>query len=400
STKARLPKEMEVVIVGNGPSALTMGYLLLGHQPYYAGGLAGCQPHPDPRLHALLSEQPANRELNLEEIALTNFMGSPRIVDPIARLLDALTHPLSDVGVGTPAKANQLRHTRKGPHWGIWAHLATSEMRALSHYSQLELPGLPFLMWRKTKNSAESGWRPGRKEVSQYYHNYAEVMGIARHCYEGVEVLGVRRTRGPFRYLVCGKAGGSQFFIRANHVVLATGSYTTPIPLQIEGSHLPGVYYGLDDLLRYTQPRRVLLVGTGLSAADALILHPLASCWKDDYPEYYRVYQLMRGAPCPGYEAFPDAHLEQLVPLHPQIEASLQLDGITHKRLVDAVLVLIGRRPNLELMSSVSATLTPDLHVYAIGALAGSTFRLKMAEKSPLYGCGDSRLTARGSYMA
>ncbi|KAI0217959.1 hypothetical protein L0F63_007147 [Massospora cicadina] len=347
STKARLPKEMEVVIVGNGPSALTMGYLLLGHQPYYAGGLAGCQPHPDPRLHALLSEQPANRELNLEEIALTNFMGSPRIVD-LSR------------GFWTPLP------TPKAPLGGIWAHLATSEMRALSHYSQLELPGLPFLMWRKTKNSAESGWRPGRKEVSQYYHNYAEVMGIARHCYEGVEVLGVRRTRGPFRYLVCGKAGGSQFFIRANHVVLATGSLYHPHPLcKLEGSHLPGVYYGLDDLLRYTQPRRVLLVGTGLSAADALIRlqasgvevihsfflqyprptrqrHPLASCWKDDYPEYYRVYQLMR---------------------------------------VDAVLVLIGRRPNLELMSSVSATLTPDLHVYAIGALAGSTFRLKMAEK-------------------
>ncbi|KAJ9057291.1 Oxidative stress-induced growth inhibitor 1 [Entomophthora muscae] len=222
-------------------------------------------------------------------------------------------------------------------------------------------------------------------------------MGIARHCHEGVEVLRVRRTTGPFRYLVYGKKGSTKFRVRANHVVLATGSFTTPIPLQISGSHIPGVFHELDELLRHAQPKRVLLVGTGLSAADALIRmqekgievvhsfflqyprpsrqrHPLASCWKDDYPEYHRVYQLMKGVSCPGYEAFPDAHLEKLVPHSHQIQASFHFNGDRHDRLVDAVLVLIGRRPNLELMSSVSATLTPDPHVYAIGALAGSSF--------------------------
>lgn len=139
--RRQLPKEMDVVIVGNGPSALTMGYLLLGHQAFYSGGQPGIEPHPDPRIHSILAEQPFNLENDLEELAQMDFSGSSRIVDPVARLLDSLAHPLSDVDPDQPTRLGWMRGRKaikfsilgKGPIGGIWAQLATSEMRALRY---------------------------------------------------------------------------------------------------------------------------------------------------------------------------------------------------------------------------------------------------------------------------
>lgn len=121
----------------------------------------------------------------------------------------------------------------------------------------------------------------------------------------------------------------------APHVVLATGAYDIPNRLGVEGENLPCVVHSLGEfekLLCHCEPSTstdpVLVVGAGLSAADAVLMAmesniPVIHVFrrrpsdptlifsklpKAMYPEYHRIHSLMNGKetselykPLPGH---------------------------------------------------------------------------------------------------
>lgn len=110
------------------------------------------------------------------------------------------------------------------------------------------------------------------------------------------------------------------FSLFAENVVLATGASDSPVRLCVEGENLPFVFHSISDFGSAISQRKldvnsdpVLIVGAGLSAADAVlsacnsnirVLHVFRKSVNDPdlifkqlpktlYPEYHKVYNMM-----------------------------------------------------------------------------------------------------------
>ena len=86
-----LPKCVDTLIIGNGPSALVLSYILHGHIPYYVGG------HHDAILDAKLQKSP--NLLHLTPDLYAHFLSSLRYSTqalPVNTLLDTLVRPNAD----------------------------------------------------------------------------------------------------------------------------------------------------------------------------------------------------------------------------------------------------------------------------------------------------------------
>lgn len=110
------------------------------------------------------------------------------------------------------------------------------------------------------------------------------------------------------------------FSLFAENVVLATGASDSPVRLCVEGENLPFVFHSISDFGSAISQRKldvnsdpVLIVGAGLSAADAVlsacnsnirVLHVFRKSANDPelifkqlpktlYPEYHKVYNMM-----------------------------------------------------------------------------------------------------------
>ncbi|XP_041961826.1 oxidative stress-induced growth inhibitor 2 [Alosa sapidissima] len=191
------------------------------------------------------------------------------------------------------------------------------------------------------------------------------------------------------------------FSLFAENVVLATGASDSPARLGVEGEDLPFVFHSVRALgaaltAGAAPSEPVLVVGAGLSAADAVlcarnhgipVLHAFRKRADDPqlifkqlpktlYPEYHRVYHMMcsqsppmapsptpssaspaSGAPAPApapapaagpkasYVSFPE---HCVVSFQPDMRCVLQGPGGSLRALkVSMALVLIGSHPNL-----------------------------------------------------
>ena len=181
----------------------------------------------------------------------------------------------------------------------------------------------------------------------------------------------------------------NDFCYRADRVVLATGTCDQPNYLHVPGEHLSYVSYSINDLDREiaqggvtSASEPVVVVGAGLSAADAILLAlhhkiPVVHVFRRDahdtghvlhklpeaiYPEYGHVLRLMRGeASEDGYRAFPghtiseflrDNHLQ----LRPMKTTSNNNNNICDTVLKTSLaLVLIGYRPDLSFLPKGSS---------------------------------------------
>lgn len=226
------------------------------------------------------------------------------------------------------------------------------------------------------------------------------------------------------------KAQGQRpFSLWARNVVLATGTFDSPARLGIPGEALPFVHHELSALEAATRAGTVtpasdpvLIVGAGLSAADAVLYArhcglPVIHAFRrrvDDpglvfnqlpkmlYPEYHKVHQMMReqSAPSPSpYEGY--RSLPQHRPLFFKEGRQAVLcdpNGQDQVLSVSLVLVLIGSHPNLSFLPGAGANLTLDPEqplsakrnpidvdpftyestrqegLYALGPLAGDNF--------------------------
>ncbi|GIY30690.1 oxidative stress-induced growth inhibitor 1 [Caerostris extrusa] len=211
----------EAVIIGNGPSAITLSYMLSGNWPYYNG-----LPHPIDFLQYRLEE---NRDKSLleQDLAYLSEGLEGRSLNPVSVLFDTLVHPQADLGVENESviswkfKAeNAIDHIvlGKGIPGGSWQKMDGSTL-TISLASWMELPNLSIQEWDACRNS----------------------------------------------YIT-------------PHVVLATGNSDKPNKLNAEGQDLPFVMYSLAELecmmykkMLLPNSDHLLIVGAGLSAADA---HP------------------------------------------------------------------------------------------------------------------------------
>uniref|UniRef100_A0A672J183 Oxidative stress induced growth inhibitor family member 2 n=1 Tax=Salarias fasciatus TaxID=181472 RepID=A0A672J183_SALFA len=289
------------VCVCNGPSGICLSYLLSGYKPYFDSATV----HPNPILYRKLQEtkQLAITEQDLEYLS-EGLEG--RSSNPVAVLFDTLLHPNADFGYEFPSVLQWRRDKQQHiPHvvlgratpGGAW-HAMEGSMLTISLGIWMELPGVNYRDLTGGKRRDATSDRATPEEISSYYRNYGEIRG-----YQQVQ----NDTHVPFSLF-------------AENVVLATGASDAPVRLGVEGEDLPFVFHSISDLGLAVSRRKldmnsdpVLIVGAGLSAADAVlcacssnirVLHVFRKGTDDPdlifkqlpktlYPEYHKVYNMM-----------------------------------------------------------------------------------------------------------
>ncbi|EOD44774.1 hypothetical protein UCRNP2_8511 [Neofusicoccum parvum UCRNP2] len=243
-------RDVDTVIVGNGPSALILSYILHGHIPYYA------RPHHDPLLRTKLESR--RNLLDLTPDLYAHFQSSLRYSTqalPINTLLDTLIRPNADTEIDPescvdwryePDKA--VSHVALGNAvcaGGQWADepvSASSDIGTLSYAEMLSLPGYSFAdHWKAVNGEPLPHFlRPTRTQVAAYYKAYPHAVGIEGSISSNAQVSQVSRTADGF-YI------GSHD-IRCKHLVLASGifSVNTPPPPLLSPLLFRSRYYNLN----------------------------------------------------------------------------------------------------------------------------------------------------------
>lgn len=310
-----IPSHVDTLIVGNGPSALILSFILHGNIPYYDP----TNPHPDPILHIKLSSSPCLLDVDVND--LTAHFAASRLsystqALPVNVLLDTLIRPLADTDPDeyhTRLKW-RLEAGRKVSHvvlgnttqvGGLWVDNPVSaswDIGTLSYAGMLSLPGYSFEEYYKNSNggSLPDFHRPTRREVAGYLAAYCKEVGIQDSVYTDVEVGNIQRVDAGF-YV------GSHN-ITCRHLVLASGIFSKLIPPRPSLRPL----YALP-APNSSSNAPLLVVGSGFTAADVIIsappnrkiIHifkwdpenrpsPLRACHPRAYPEYASVYRRMK----------------------------------------------------------------------------------------------------------
>lgn len=168
-----------------------------------------------------------------------------------------------------------------------------------------------------------------------------------------------------------------EFCLQAPHVVIATGTFDIPNRLGIPGENLPHAMHSLQDFEKCLKERRllpcmdpILVVGSGLSAADAILMSleanvPVIHVFRKGpndpsiifkklpaaiYPEYHKIHSLMKGKiHDPLYKAYSK---HQLIDMKEDQGALLEQTDTNDIISVDISLavILIGSRPDLSFL--------------------------------------------------
>lgn len=428
-----IPAHVDTVIVGNGPSALILSFILHGNIPYYNPS----SPHPDPILHKKLSDSPCLLDIDVHD--LTAHFAASRLsystqALPINVLLDTLIRPLADTDPEQYKTCVEwrLEAGRRVPHvvlgntaqvGGQWADNPVSaswDIGALSYAEMLSLPGHSFEEhYRNTKGRSISNFlRPTRREVAGYLAAYPEEVGIQDSVYTNVDVSDISKINAGFHI-------GSHN-VACRHLVLASGIFSkliAPRPSLHPLHALPRSNSSSDAPL--------LVVGSGFTAADVIIstpanrriIHifkwdpenrpsPLRACHPRAYPEYASVYRRMKlaakqvlgpkgiGSPLRTrksnpffaernwdtvYEGLPNTYIRDVAVSGNTALLSLNTeDGRTLQKAISNMEYVIGRRGSLSYLNNslageVLGTLDESMDL--LRAISGRTLRSR-AKKS------------------
>lgn len=146
----------DVVIIGNGPSGISLSYMLAGNWPYWSP--AQIQNHPDELLRARLNYYDSQKSLVEHDLFSLADGLEGRSTNPVSLLLDSLQHPCADLGMELPCMVEYKYHPEKeidhlvlgrGPPGGSW-HRMDPNLRTLSLAAWMSLPGLSFADWERT----------------------------------------------------------------------------------------------------------------------------------------------------------------------------------------------------------------------------------------------------------
>ncbi|KAM9813309.1 oxidative stress induced growth inhibitor 1 [Neosynchiropus ocellatus] len=400
---------LPVVIIGNGPSGISLSYLLSGYTPYLSAGAS----HPNTLLHSKLEEQ-AHLSLLEQDLEYLCEGLEGRSSNPVAVLFDSLLLPDGDFGSDhtsplewryEPERAVAHLVLGRGPPGGAW-HAMEGSMLTLSLANWMELPGLKLKDWLREKRRNVRNDRATPAEIASYYQHYVSRMSLEQNFACGTTVTSVtREPQGQDGAPPCWRVAGVQrrdgdesgdgpvesdlepFSVLAQNVVLATGTHDIPAWLGVEGESLPFVCHSFweleaaidrGELVQSRDP--VLVVGAGLTAADAVLAtrhfnapvrHVFRRSVTDPglifnqlpkvlYPEYHKVHQMMTQqqhqltpeppgpSSYPGYLSFPRHKVVEFRPDHKCVlESDLGEQTVVQ---VSKALVLIGSHPNLSFL--------------------------------------------------
>ena len=397
-SKSLFPAEIDTVIVGNGPSALILSFILHGNIPYYDPDNA----HPDPILHQKLLKLPSLLDLDVD--FLTAHFTASRLsystqALPINVLFDTLIRPLADTNPGQYRSCVTWRHepeksvahlvlgntSSAGGQWADNPIAGSWDIGALSYAEMLSLPGYSLIEHRQKNDGecAEKYDRPSRREVAEYLAVYPEIVGISGSIHTNCQVDGISRIPTGFYIASHG--------IRCKILVLASGTFSQLIPAR----PLLQPLLNLPPACCSSRPP-LLVIGSGFTAADVVlssapgnrILHifkwapdehpsPLRACHPRAYPEYASVYRKMKLAAkaCSEaresvprargkksdpieyangqelYEGLPNTYITEIMMRDKSATIILrQSDGRCIEREVSAMQYVIGRRGSLDFM--------------------------------------------------
>ncbi|KAL4235009.1 Oxidative stress-induced growth inhibitor 2 [Mactra antiquata] len=412
----------DVVIIGNGPSGICLSYMLSGHRPYYNG-----RPHSNPYLADKLKKIGENITLLEQDLEHLCEGIEGRSSNPVAVLFDSLSHPEADLGADNPSLLDwryEPQHKKdhvvlgKMKPGGSWQRMEGS-MQTLSLSSWMELPDMPFQDWVHRNRRNEDPLEPCTNratinDVCNYYMSFIEEKNIKQNFFDYHTVTSVRKvyqsnftvddesgetvpccpgmTKHPYHWEVRGYRmvkccqGDSQdeireeFCISAPTVVIATGTFDVPNKLGLSGENLPYVSHSLHELETVinneplsTNADPVLVVGAGLSAADAVLMAienqiPVVHVFRrgandssiilkklpqNMYPEYHKVHSLMKGTEqSPFYKPMSMHEVVELkddkkVLLKPRRTKSSEITSLD----ISHAAILIGSRPDLSFLS-------------------------------------------------
>jgi len=191
----------DFVIIGNGPSGIVLSYFLSGNWPYYTG------VSQDEFLHARLMVEPALSLVEQDLQFLSDGLEG-RSNNPVSLLLDALQKPDADVGLEQPSLLEwRARPEKKVDHvvlgrgqpGGIWQTL-DGGLLTVSLGGWMELPNLKMEEWKesnqfKTASSDLKSRRTSVANVSKYYTDYVEIMGLVDNFRNHTVVTGVKQVK-------------------------------------------------------------------------------------------------------------------------------------------------------------------------------------------------------------
>lgn len=429
-----MPSSMDInidtIIIGNGPSAMILSYILHGHIPVYAPDL----PHPDHLLHSKLKAAP--QLLDADVPSLTEHFAASRLsystqALPVNVLLDTLVRPSADVEEGECVTNLRWRYEPDNavPHLvfgnapqpgGQWTNdpVARSwDIQTLSYATMLSLPGYSYAEhYRKvTGKDLQAFSRPTRREFADYLRAYPEAVHIDHVFHSSQNLTGIARTENGF-YIRSHR-------IHCKNLVLASGIFSDALPP-------PPLLQPLVPLQHNPQVP-LLVIGSGFSAADAIIstspeqkiIHmfrwdsesrpsPLRGCHQQAYPEYAGIYRIMKRAAFAAqpqmnqrrynrqktsmpflrsrnwdevYEGLPNAEILSVDDANQGQEVIVTfrlMDGTTFTRPVCGLVYAVGRRGSLRYLddSLLSEVLegTPNEHRTEIDPMvSGQTLRNK-----------------------
>jgi len=246
----------------------------------------------------------------------------------------------------------------------------------------LEIGGVPFVV---------PGTRPTSRDCVNYYRAVTQLHDLNCRFYE--KALSAERADNAFR-LRTDRRG--EYLARA--IVVATGYYDTPSPLNVPGEHLSHVTHFYRDPLPYFR-QHVVIVGGKNSAVEAAL-----DLWRHGAI----VTVIHRGStmsPSVKYWIMPDfqnrvndgaitLHLESTVREFRRGETVIHRQGVGEIQIpTDFVFILIGYRPDVEFLASLgigidTETLAPVhdpetmetnvRNLFVAGGLVGGKFNNKI----------------------
>ncbi|CAB3365977.1 Hypothetical predicted protein [Cloeon dipterum] len=429
----------QVVIIGNGPSGIALSHMLSGNWPYYNG-----QPHPtDEELTARLANEPPGLSIVEQDLSFLSQGLEGRSNNVVSLLFDCLNLPCADLGLDSDPLLHWQYHPDKyvdhvvlgkGPPGGSWQAM-DGNVLTISLSRWMELPGMDYRSFGGGGPPTCRNSRASVASMAKYYSEYVKLKRLQENFRCGTVVTDVKPLAND-QWLVTGvEHAGDEgaldmpFHYVTSHLVLATGNYDRPNKLKVPGDSEPYVIYSLLELERMVKQNKlsehsdpVLVVGAGLSAADAIIacrfhglpvLHAFRRSSGDPgfvfrqlpenmYPEYHKVHQMMTdgGNSYKKYKSLPEHKIIEIMPDY-KVRLMGPGDGgsaACYVIKVSAVIALIGAQPDLYFLpqSGVGLGVKKDLPVasrsnpievepfsyecteapglYAIGSLAGDNF--------------------------
>ena len=340
-----------------------------------------------------------------------------RSANPVGLLFDHLNQPNADSGLNEESTLMWRHHHDRGINHlvvgrgrpgGSW-HLMQGSQLTVSLNKWLDLPGWTYSKWlelhhkeiEQTSSCCQLARddvvgkghlydRASTSHVAEYYENYVSQQGLEKNFVNYTTITSVTRKDNVWE--ICGNTRVScklslskkLFRVHAENIVLASGLSKSK-KLGIDGEGLPFVHHHVRKVVQLTKPevkscrktrKPVLVVGDGLSAADAVlelfshemsVIHVLRHDLNDEelvlnkmptqvYHDYAKVKDMMaKPVYTPQGECLYHAYFKcQLQSISKQKECRIKMqDGKCQTLSVSAVFILIGSRPELSFLKDV-----------------------------------------------